>query len=265
MSQTLSEPIRLVVFDWAGTTVDYGSFAPVAAFMQAFRASGVEMTPDEIRGPMGLHKRDHIRALFQLEAVTGQWRAAHDRDWTEEDVDTIYNAFMPIQIQKALELADLIPGVFDCFEALKERGILIGTSTGYPRAVAEPVIESAAEQGYRPDSNVCADEVAQARPAPWMIFRNMEQLGVFPPSAVLKVGDTVPDVQAGRNAGVRTVGVTQTGSEVGLTEHEFAALSESKAAQRVQKAEDVFRVAGADNVIRSVAELPALIDSLSGM
>jgi phosphonoacetaldehyde hydrolase len=191
------QPVRLVVFDWAGTTVDYGSFAPVAAFMQAIRANGVELTPEETRGPMGLHKRDHIRALFQLESVRTQWQSSHNSNWIEDDVDAIYNSFMPIQIEKAQELADLIPGVRDCFEALKERGILIGTSTGYPRSVAQPVIEAAAKQGYRPDSNVCADEVPQARLAPWMIFRNMEQLGVSPPSAVLKVGDTVPDIHAG--------------------------------------------------------------------
>lgn len=256
------QSIRMVVFDWAGTTVDYGSFAPVAAFMQAFHANGVEITPAETRGPMGLHKRDHIRALFQLESVNKQWQASHNRDWTEEDVDSIYNSFMPIQIQKAQELADLIPGVAECFAALKERGILIGTSTGYPRAVAQPVIDAAAKQGYQPDSNVCADEVPQARPAPWMIYRNMERLGVFPPSAVLKVGDTVPDIQAGVNAGVRTVGITQTGSEVGLTEAEFAALDPVAADDLIKKAEQVFMNAGANHVLRSVAELPGLIDSL---
>ena len=170
---------------------------------------------------------------------------------------------MPIQIQKAQELSTLIPGVRECFEALKQRGILVGSTTGYPRSVAQPVIEAAAEQGYIPDCTVCADEVPQARPAPWMIYRNMEQLGVFPPSAVLKVGDTVPDIEAGRNAGVRTVGITRTGSEVGLTEAEFAALNTADSESRVRKAEAVFQKAGADHILASVAELSSLLDSES--
>jgi phosphonoacetaldehyde hydrolase len=66
--------IRLVVFDWAGTTVDHGSRAPVAAFVRAFAGHGVEVTPDEARGPMGLHKRDHIRAMLQMPAVARRWR-----------------------------------------------------------------------------------------------------------------------------------------------------------------------------------------------
>lgn len=256
-------PIRLVIFDWAGTTVDYGSFAPVAAFMQAFQANGVSITPEETRGPMGLHKRDHIRALFQLETVASQWQQAHGRGWTEQDVEAIYESFMPIQIQKAQELSTLIPGVRECFEALKQRGILVGSTTGYPRSVAQPVIDAAAEQGYFPDCTVCADEVPQARPAPWMIYRNMEQLGVFPPSAVLKVGDTVPDIEAGKNAGVRTVGITRTGSEVGLTEAELTALVPNEARERVSKAEAVFRKANAEFILASVAELPSLLDSES--
>ena len=253
-------PIRLVIFDWAGTTVDYGSFAPVAAFMAAFQANGVSITPEETRGPMGLHKRDHIRSLFQLETVASQWQQAHGRGWTEQDVDAIYEAFMPIQIQKAQELSTLIPGVRECFEALKQRGILVGSTTGYPRSVAQPVIVAAAEQGYVPDCTVCADEVPQARPAPWMIFRNMEQLGVFPPSAVLKVGDTVPDIEAGRNAGVRTVGITRTGSEVGLTEAEFTALESSEAERHIKKAEAVFQESAADHIVSSVAALIDLLD-----
>lgn len=255
--------IKLVIFDWAGTTVDYGSFAPVAAFGAAFESRGVHLTPDEIRGPMGLHKKDHIRTLFQLDTAGKQWRESQGRDWSEDDVTAIYDAFMPIQIKKAQELSELIPGVRECFETLKERGILVGSSTGYPRAVAEPVIAAAAEQGYRPDANVCADEVPQARPAPWMIYQIMERLGVYPPLSVIKVGDTVPDIEAGLNAGVRTVGITQTGSEVGLTAAEFAALDPAAQADKIERAKSKLSSAGAQCVINSVAELPTLLDSIS--
>ena len=96
-----------------------------------------------------------------------------------------------------------------------------------------------------------------------MIYRNMEQLGVFPSSAVLKVGDTVPDIEAGRNAGVRTVGITRTGSEVGLTEAEFNGLEADEASERVSKAEAVFQKVYTEFILASVAELPSLLDSES--
>jgi len=258
--ERLATPIRLVIFDWAGTTVDHGSLAPVHAFGAAFRAHGVELTQQEIRGPMGLHKKDHIRNLFGLETAATQWQQQHGRDWCEDDVETLYQEFTPLQVEEAQQLSDLIPGVGECFEALKSRGIAVGSSTGYPRVVADPTIAAAAEQGYRPEATVCADEVPAGRPAPWMILRNMEQLGVFPPSAVLKVGDTVPDIHAGINAGVTTIGITQTGSEVGLSQADWDQLDANAQQAAVARADQVLRDAGADDVLASVADLPDWIE-----
>ena len=65
--------IRAVLFDWAGTTVDYGSRALVEAFVEAFRRSGIELTAAEARGPMGRAKRDHIAAIFALPRVVEAW------------------------------------------------------------------------------------------------------------------------------------------------------------------------------------------------
>ena len=209
---------------------------------------------------MGLHKKDHIRNLFGLETAATQWQQQHGRDWCEDDVETLYQEFTPLQVEEAQQLSDLIPGVGECFEALKSRGIAVGSSTGDPRVVADPTIAAAAEQGYRPEATVCADEVPAGRPAPWMILRNMEQLGVFPPSAVLKVGDTVPDIHAGINAGVTTIGITQTGSEVGLSQADWDQLDANAQQAAVARADQVLRDAGADDVLASVADLPDWIE-----
>ena len=255
-SEQTSIPIRLVIFDWAGTTVDHGSLAPVHAFDAAFRAHGVELSHSDIRGPMGLHKKDHIRSLFGLDTTATQWHQSQGHAWTEDDVEALYQAFMPLQVEQARQLSDLIPGVRECFEELKRRGISVGSSTGYPRVVADPTIAAAAQQGYHPDTAVCADEVPAGRPAPWMIFKNMEELGVYPPAAVLKIGDTVPDIQAGTNAGVRTIGITATGSEVGFSEDEWGQMASDEQQQAVDQAAGVLLKAGADAILSSVAELP---------
>lgn len=61
--------IECVVFDWAGTTVDFGSLSPVSAFREAFRAYGVEVTEAETRAPMGMLKIDHIRTMLAMPDV----------------------------------------------------------------------------------------------------------------------------------------------------------------------------------------------------
>ena len=109
-SNLRATPIRLVVFDWAGTTVDHGSLAPVHAFGAAFRAHGVELTQREIRGPMGLHKKDHIRNLFGLETAASQWKLQHGRDWCEDDVEALYEKLVAAGYSSINPPVDVVRG-----------------------------------------------------------------------------------------------------------------------------------------------------------
>ncbi len=254
-------PIKLVVFDMAGTIVDHGCMAPITAFVEAFRRMGITVSNEQARGPMGVHKLDHIRELLKLPDVVRQWQDKYNRESNDDDAHHIYDTFVPMQRDVAQLHATLIPGFNQCAATLKESSIALATSTGYPRVVATPVLHMMAEQGFVPDNSVCADEVPAGRPAPWMIFRNMEERGIFPPTAVLKVGDTVPDIRAGRHAGVWTIGITETGSEFGLTEEELKALSGDERETRHQQVEQKLLDAGAHFVLKSVAEIPSAIQS----
>jgi len=255
--------VRLVIFDWAGTTVDHGSIAPIAALVAAFDQLGLDLTERDARGPMGLHKRDHIRELLRLPSIADQWKGSFGREPTPTDVEAIYRRFLPLQSVEAKRRTNLIPGVLDCYAALRKQGIVLGTTTGYPRMIGEPVAEAARAQGFIPDHCVFADEVPAGRPAPWMIFRNMEAARIFPPALVVKVGDTVPDIEEGCNAGAWSIGVTETGSEIGLDLDDWRAIPETERMQRSQAAGEKLLRAGAHAVVRSVAELPGLIDELN--
>jgi phosphonoacetaldehyde hydrolase len=208
--------LKLVVLDWAGTTIDFGCFAPVAAFVEVFAAKGVAVAQAEARGPMGLHKRDHIRAMLRTENIAAKWRAATGRDWNEDDVEELYRDAAPRLLEAVGRHGELIPGVAPTVRELRHHGLKVAATTGYFRAAAERVRASAKFQGYEPDFVACPDDVPAGRPAPWMLFRCMEVLGAFPPAAVLKVGDTPADIAEGRNAGCWSVGVVYSSSEMGL-------------------------------------------------
>lgn len=207
--------IRAVITDLAGTTVDFGSCAPAGAFAELFARQGVTVTPEQARGPMGLHKRDHIAALATLPGVSAQWEQQHGSPCGEEDIDAIYEAFIPLQVACLPKFADLIPGVLDTVKALREQDIAVAATTGYNREMLTTVLDGARSQGFEPDAAVCAEDVPAGRPAPWMNHRAMEALGVFPREGVIAIGDTLPDIEAGLNAGVWTVGVTATGNKIG--------------------------------------------------
>ena len=263
MTTTGDEPrIRLVIFDWAGTIADHGCFGPVAPFVKVFALKGIEVSVADARKPMGLHKRDHLCAMAEIPGIAAKWRALHDRPFGPIDLDELYEAFIPLQLEENRRGARIIPGLIECAEALRAHGIRIATSTGYFRAAAELVYDAAKEQGFVADCDVCAEDVSAGRPAPWMIFRNMEKLGIYPASAVVKIGDTVPDVGAGLNAGAWSIGVTSTGSEVGLSADELSALPADRRRSLVEKAERTLSEAGAHAVIESIAKTPKLIESL---
>jgi phosphonoacetaldehyde hydrolase len=260
---TASRDIRLVVFDWAGTTIDHGCFGPVAAFVAVFASHGIEVTVDQARGPMGLHKKDHLREMLHLPQVCERWRQVHQRDWNEQDVETLYRAFVPLQLEVIEQHSQLVPGVLECVAELRRRGMRIAGTTGYFREAAECVYRAARQQGFEPDYSVCAEDVAEGRPAPWMVFRAMEALRVYPPAAVVKVGDTVPDIGEGLHAGAWSVGVTAASSAVGCTAEQLAALPQEVRRALLQSARNSLLDAGAHAVIESLAELPELLTDLA--
>jgi phosphonoacetaldehyde hydrolase len=255
--------IKLVVFDWAGTTIDFGCMAPAGAFVATFGAKGVALTLAEARAPMGLHKKDHIRAMLRTESVAKKWHVTAGRDWTEADVEELYRDVTPRQIEAAEQYSDLIPGVLETVDELRRPGIKIAATTGYFREAANVVLAAAKRQGYSPDFNICADDVPAGRPVPWMIFRCMEACGVYPPAAVLKVGDTTIDIEDGLNAGCWSVGVVDSSNEMGLTETELHALPPRDYNARFEQVARRYLAAGAHAVSHSIREVIASVEAFN--
>lgn len=253
--------IEAVIFDWAGTTVDFGSLSPVGAFMEAFRRAGVEVTEEETRKPMGMLKIDHIRTMLAMDRIRAAWIEKHGAAPTDADAQRIYDDFEPALMSVLDERSKLKPHVLECVAALRERGLSVGSTTGYTSLMMDVVRPAAARQGYAPDTCVTADETGGfGRPWPFMIFENMRLLKVSAVSAVVKVGDTVSDVREANAAGVVAVGVTDGSSVAGYSEAEWNALSEDDKNVVREKAKKVFLDAGADYVIRDLSELPGLVD-----
>jgi phosphonoacetaldehyde hydrolase len=263
MTMSRASGVRLVVFDWAGTLVDCGSVAPVAAFRATFARHGVCVSDAQLRQWMGLGKRAHIEAILLVPDVAEQWHDVHGRSPSKADVDGLYRDFVPELLRILPEHSALIDGVDRAITYLRRHRIAVATTTGYFAGAAQSLCQAAKLQGFTPDHAVCSDDVAVGRPAPWMIYACMEALGVFPPEQVVVVGDTAADVWSGRNAGCFTVGVARTGNGVGLSEAQWASLGEERRQGLLAPARAELASAGADFVIDTLHELPAVIDSVA--
>lgn len=123
--------VECVIFDWAGTTVDYGCFAPVAAFVRAFEELGITISIEEARSFMGMSKIDHIRELFKLDSVSVQFSRLFERVWEESDVVAMNQRFESYLFASLESYTNPIAGVLATVEKLRAEGIKIGSTTGY--------------------------------------------------------------------------------------------------------------------------------------
>jgi len=194
---TAALPIRLAVFDMAGTTIQDTGVVPLA-FDAALASQGLSASAEELDGIRGAGKREAIRHLVRMR------RGDADLD---RHAEAVYDAFRG-ELDRRFRAGGARPvaGAIEVFAWLRERGVAIVLNTGFDRDTQSLVL-SAVGWDKGPgragvaDALVCGDDVPSGRPAPYMIFRAMERTGIHSVAEVLNVGDTVLDIQSGVNAG----------------------------------------------------------------
>ena len=260
-----SNPTQLqaAILDWAGTVVDFGSFAPTQIFVEAFAEFDVQVSIEEARGPMGMGKWDHIRTLCDLPQIAARYHAIFGRYPTDQDVTAIYNRFMPLQIEKIAEHSALIPGALETILKLRAQGLKIGSCSGYPAVVMEKVVALAKTNGYEADHVVATDEVPNGRPHPAQALANVIALGIDDVAACVKVDDTWPGILEGRRAGMWTVALTCSGNALGLTYEQYKALPADRLAQERLRIGQSFEGSRPHYLIETIAELPEVIADIN--
>jgi phosphonoacetaldehyde hydrolase len=262
-NQAYTWPVKAIVLDWAGTAVDFGSLGPAAVFVDVFAKFGIEVSVAEVRQFMGVAKKDHIRGICGLPTVETQWREKNGRLPDEDDVERIYAETEPMMVDAVTRHADLIPGLLETVDTLRRQGVKIGSSTGYIAPMMEALVPAARDRGYAPDAVVCASDVPAGRPYPWMCFLNAIKLQVYPLEAIVKIGDTISDIEAGLNAGMWTIGLTQSGNELGISEQEASQLTAEEMKARTNPIAQRFRDAGAHYVAAGIWEVLPVIENIN--
>ena len=246
----MGKKIEAVIFDWAGTTVDYGCFAPVQAFTEVFKEAGIEPTMEEVREPMGMLKWDHIRTMLRMPRIEAAWTEKYGKKPEDTDADQLFSKFEPSLLKILNQFSDPKPHVVETVNELRAKGIKLGSTTGYTDTMMEIVVPEAKRQGYAPDCWYSPDSTGgMGRPYPYMIFKNLETLKISSVDRAIKVGDTVSDIKEGKNAGMFTVGILEGSSVMGLTQKEYEGLSEQERVDQLAKAERKYKEAGADRYL----------------
>jgi phosphonatase-like hydrolase len=230
--QTVSLPapaasrFRLIVLDVGGTIIEDRGDVP-EALRSACANHGMTVSPAEIAELRGASKRDVVRTF-----VERRTKSEGDR---KKLVEAIYQDFNA-QVKKAYSTAKPIAGAEDAFVKLRGSGFLLATGTGFDREITASIFDRLGWMKYFA-ATITSDDVAEGRPAPFMIFHAMEAARVNSVSEVVVVGDTPLDLQAGNNSGVRGV---------------IAVLSGASTAERL-------RTEPSTQILSSVADLPAYL------
>ena len=157
--------VKAVILDWSGTTADAYVLAPAVVFVDVFKKHGVDISMPEARGPMGLRKDLHIKALTEVPEIRERWKAVHGKYPEQDDVDRMFADFVPMQLECLRQYTGLLPGVAETTQRLqKDYGIKIGSSTGFVRSMVDILEEDAAKQGYRPDASVATHRLSRIVP-----------------------------------------------------------------------------------------------------
>jgi phosphonoacetaldehyde hydrolase len=257
-----AERLKALILDWAGTTVDHGSLAPARTLQQLFDRMQITLTEPETRRDMGLPKKDHIRGIMSMPRVRDAWQEFRGRIPSEADVEEMYREFIPLQFSCLAEYSGMIPGVVDAVESFRQRGLKIGSTTGYTRAMLNLLVEKSAREGYSPDCSLTPEEVGAGRPHPFMMYESAVRLQVYPLAAIAKIGDTAVDILEALNAGAWAVGIAGAGNGVGLSLEDFHALSEAEREFRLADARAELQKAGAHYVVDSFAEVHEVLDDI---
>ncbi|XP_064598210.1 phosphonoacetaldehyde hydrolase-like [Liolophura sinensis] len=258
--------VKACILDWSGTTADKYVLAPAVVFVEVFKKHKVPISMREARGPMGLRKDLHIKALTEIPEIRARWKEVYGKEPDQNDVDNMFKDFVPLQLGCLRQYSELLPGVADTVKRLQsDYKIKIGSTTGFLKSMVDVLLEEAKKQGYEPDATVAGDEVVHgARPKPFMIYRNLDLLDIHPIQSVVKVDDTVSGVGEAIQAGCWGVGVSKYSNYMDIDDFEHErSLSPDEITSRVEKSRDILRQSGAHYVIDSLVDLPEVIDEIN--
>ena len=257
--------VQAVILDWSGTTADAYVVAPAVVFVEVFKRQKVEISMLEARGPMGLRKDLHIKALTEVDEIKERWKKIHGKYPEQSDVDRMFADFVPLQLDCLRKYTTLLPGVAEVTQRLQKQGIKIGSTTGFVRSMVDILEEDSAKQGYKPDASVAGDEVTNgARPSPHMVYKNLDMLNITPIQSVVKVDDTTSGVGEAVNAGCWGIGVTRYSNYMNVdTPEDGKKLSEDEIKKRVAKTKDILEKAGAHYILESIADIEPVIEDIN--
>ncbi|MCX4029032.1 phosphonoacetaldehyde hydrolase [Endozoicomonas sp. SM1973] len=254
--------VQGVIFDLAGTLIDFGAMAPVEALQATFADHHIDIPEPLLRQLSTSDYQQQLKQLLDEGTVSEAWSNQYGRLPSHEDLENLQQQFIPHQIKSILNHADLVPDAIELAKHLLKQGIKLGINTDYSRSLVADLLPELHNKGLTTTSVVCANEVSRGRPYPHMSLKNAIELDVEHIHACVKVDDTEAGIEEGLNAGMWTVAVAVSGNKIGKRLEDWQALDKTQQdTLRSPVTIQLYR-AGAHYVIDTIKDLPACLTDI---
>jgi phosphonoacetaldehyde hydrolase len=265
------DTIKTVILDNSGTCVDPFVIAPAVVFQEVFKQHNIDISMREARIPMGLRKDLHISEILKLPRIQEEFIKVNGRKSTKDDVATIFNDFVPMQIDVLPKYCTIMPNVLSTMDNLRDQGIKFGTTTGFNREMVNCILENTKDKGLHFDTTMAGDDFPEeelhlgARPKPFMVWKNLFKLDAWPIESVIKVDDTITGIQEGINAGCWSIGITDYSNYMDIdTIEEWNSMSSKEKQKRKEYSRDkIQNESGAHYIINEFDELELVIQDIN--
>lgn len=257
MINILKDKIKLIVFDISGTLIDHGSLVTVHTFQKAFKKYKIIVRPELIIKDMGISKDRHIKKILKHSYIHNQ---IIKNKINEKNL--YYN--LKVNFDKILKTEvknkfDYISGFNSLIKYLEKKNILIALTTGYPRPILNFILQRfKKEKKFVPDYAVSATDVKRGRPYNDMIIKILKVLKINK-SNTIKIDDSFSGILEGKNAKVKTVGLTLSGINFLKRAHDRKKISNKIQNIKHLNLSKKFKNIETDFVLKDISELKNLL------
>ncbi len=253
----LKDKIKLIIFDISGTLIDHGSLVTVYTFQKAFKKYKITVRPDLIIKDMGISKNKHIKIILKHSYIRKQ--ILKNKIYEKNLYKNLKLNFDKILKNEVKKKFDYISGFNSLIKYLKENNTLIALTTGYPRSVLNFILKKfIKDKNFVPDYAVSTSDVKRGRPYNDMILKILRGLKVKN-SNTIKIDDSLSGIMEGKNAGVKTIGLTLSGISYLKRAH-----SRKKISNKIQNMKHLslsrkFKKIKTDFVLKDISEVKNLL------
>jgi phosphonatase-like hydrolase len=193
--------IKMIVFDMAGTVINEDNVV-YKTLLNAINAEGYELSLEQVLAEgAGKEKLQAIKNILEKYTVNS----------TDEIPHKIFQHFQTM-LRLAYETMEIKPqaGAEELFRELRRMGIYVVLNTGYDVNTAKSILEKVGwEAGKQIDAMITASDVTKNRPEPDMIVLAKKKFGLNGSDQIIKIGDSIIDIEEGQNANCYlSIGIT---------------------------------------------------------